>query len=161
MLRSVALREGVTAVLVAALVLVTACNGDDDDTKAHSQDVLDVEPGAEQPVCLQVTDDLPAEVTKLPVIDCAEPHTHEVYATVVSSESVYPGVDALGSFAQVKCLSAFEDFVGISAFDSDLSYSWLVPTLKSWNDDDDRDVLCVLARRDGSPLVGSMQGQKV
>lgn len=149
--------------LVAALVLVaTACdNGDDDAGKAHSEDVLDVDPGAEQAVCLQVTDDLPAEVTKLPVIDCAEPHTHEVYATVVSSESVYPGVDALGSFAQVKCLSAFEDFVGISAFDSDLSYSWLVPTLKSWNDDDDRDVLCVLARRDGSPLVGSMRDQKV
>jgi hypothetical protein len=159
----VALREGVTAVLVAALaVLAVACDdGDDDANGARSQNVLDVQPGAEQPVCLEVTEDLPPEVTKLPVIDCAQPHSHEVYATVVSTESVYPGVDALGSFAQVKCLSTFEDFVGISAFDSQLSYTWLVPTLKSWNDHDDRNVLCVLNRRDGTPLVGTMRGAKV
>jgi Septum formation len=148
--------------LVALAVVATGCHrGDDDATQAESQNVLDVKPAPEQPVCMEVTEKLPPEVTKLPVIDCGQPHTHEVFATVRSTESVYPGVDALGSFAQVKCLSAFQDFVGISAFDSALSYTWLVPTLKSWNDHKDRDVLCVLARRDGAPLVGSMRGAKV
>ena len=145
---------------VALAIVAGACHSGGDDTKAQSQGVLDVKPD-EKPVCMQVTEDLPPEVTKLPVIDCTQPHTHEIYATVVSTESVYPGVDALGSFAQVKCLSAFQAFVGISAFDSQLSYTWLVPTLKSWNDHKDRSVLCVLARRDGAPLVGSMRGQKV
>ena len=147
--------------LVVALVavgLVAAACSDDDDTKPHSQKVLDIELNTGAPVCMQVTEDLPPEVKTLPIIDCAQPHSHEIYATVTSTESVYPGVDALGSFALVKCLSAFEDFVGISAFDSDLSYTWLVPSLNSWNDEKDREVLCVLARRDGSPLVGTMKG---
>jgi Septum formation len=141
--------------------LVAACNGDDDPTQANNQNVFDVATSAENPVCMEVTEALPPEVKELPIIDCAQPHTHEIFATLLSTESVYPGVEALGSFAQVKCLSAFEDFVGISAFDSSLSYTWLVPSLQSWNDKDDREVLCVLARRDGSPLVGTMRGTGV
>jgi Septum formation len=146
--------------IVAVGVLGTACSGDDDVTKPHNQKVLDIDVNTGQPVCMEVTEDLPAEVSKLPIIDCAQPHSHEIYATVTSKESVYPGVDALGSFAQVQCLSTFEDFVGISAFDSDLSYTWLVPSLKSWNDDKDREVLCVLTRRDGAKMTGSMKGTK-
>ena len=42
-----------------------------------------------------------------------------------------------------------------------LSYTWLVPTLGSWNDEDDREILCVLMNRDGSPLVGSMRDSQV
>jgi hypothetical protein len=146
--------------LVAVGLVVTSCTGDDDDTKPQDQKVLDIAVNTGQPVCMQVTEDLPAEVKTLPIIDCAQPHSHEIFATVTSNESVYPGVDALGSFAQVKCLSAFEDFVGISAFDSQLSYTWLVPSLDSWNDKDDREVLCVLTRRDASPMVGTMKGSE-
>ncbi len=156
------MRVGALALCVATLVAVGAgCHHDDDPTQAKGQNVFDVATGTENPVCMQVTEALPPEVKELPIIDCAQPHSHEIFATLVSAESVYPGVDALGSFAQVKCLSAFEDFVGISAFDSTLTYTWLVPSLKSWNDKKDRQVLCVLARRDGSPLVGSMRGTAV
>jgi hypothetical protein len=161
MLRSVTWREGVTAALVALALLASACDdGNADPTEPHSEKVNKVDPNAESPVCMQVKPDLPAEVSKLPIIDCAQSHTHEIFATEKSKEQVYPGVDALGSFAQVQCLAKFQDFVGISAFDSQLSFTWLVPTLKSWNDHHDRTVLCVLTRRDGSPLVGSMRGQK-
>jgi hypothetical protein len=107
--------------------------------------------------CLSVDEDLPAEVEELPVVDCAEPHTHEIFATVIYEErDVYPGVEELGNFAQVECLERFESFVGISTFDSELSYTWLVPSLAGWNDEDDREVLCVLADRSGAPLTGSM-----
>ena len=112
-------------------------------------------------MCLQVDENQEAEVKKLPVIDCAEPHSHEVFATVESDEEVFPGIDALESFAEGKCLVAFEDFVGTSAFDSALSYTWLVPTLDSWTEQDDREVLCVLMNRDRSPLVGSMEDAQV
>ncbi|MET0577193.1 MAG: hypothetical protein ABW122_00935, partial [Ilumatobacteraceae bacterium] len=104
----------------------------------------------------------PPEVEKLPVIACEESHTHEIYATVEYDEkSVYPGVEELGAFAEVACLEEFEPFVGTSPVDSTLSYSWLVPTLGSWNDEDDREVLCVLQNRDGAPLVGSVQSSGV
>jgi len=52
----------------------------------------------------------------------------------------------------------FEEFVGISAFDSDLFYSWIVPTLTSWDRKGDREIICVVGARDGEPLVGSLRG---
>jgi hypothetical protein len=92
--------------------------------------VLEIEASSRHPVCLQVTDEI----------------------------DVYPGEEALGSFAQVECLSAFEPFVGVSAFDSSLSYTWIVPSLDGWNKEDDRTVLCVLTNgEDDEDLVGSMR----
>jgi hypothetical protein len=173
-------REDVTAVLgrasvtgrpravflaaCAALAMsVVACDGDDDAAPGvDEQAVLEVDTTSADPVCMQVSEDLPPEVERLPIIACSEPHTHEIYATIESQDPVFPGVEALGDFAQVECLEAFEPFVGTSPFDSTLSYSWLVPTLQSWNDEEDREVLCVLMNRDqGVPLVGSMRDSQV
>jgi hypothetical protein len=154
-------RPLIAALGITLVALTVGCSDDDDPSKAQDQNVFGIATSAENPVCLQVTDALPPEVKELPIIGCDQPHTHEVYATVTSGESVYPGVDALGQFAQVKCLDAFQAFVGISAFDSALTYSWLVPSLESWNDKDDRDILCVLSRRDRSDLVGSMRDSQV
>ena len=47
--------------------------------------------------------------------------------------------------------------MGISIFDSQLEETWLVPTMKSWNEEDDTEVLCVLADFQAAPLVGSMK----
>jgi hypothetical protein len=157
-------RRVVLAGALAALAFVgSACNGDDDDeaTNVDEQAVLEIETNTAAPVCMKVSENLPPEVETLPIIDCAEGHTHEIYATIDSPEDVFPGVDALGAFAQVKCLEAFEPFVGTSPFDSVLSYTWLVPTLASWNSEDDREVLCVLMNRDQTELVGTMRGAKV
>jgi hypothetical protein len=145
------------------LLAAVGCSGDDDDdaTNVDERPVLEIETNTADPVCMQVDENLPAEVETLPVVDCADVHTHEIYATIPSPEEVFPGVDALGDFAQVKCLEAFEPFVGTSPFDSVLSYTWLVPTLQSWNDEDDREVLCVLMNRDGSTLTGSMRDAAV
>ena len=98
---------------------------------------------------MQVDEVLPAEVETLPIIDCAEPHTHEIYATIDFDGGRVPGRRGAGDFAQVECLEAFEPFVGTSPFDSVLSYTWLVPTLESWNEEDDREVLCVLVTATG------------
>jgi hypothetical protein len=137
---------------VAVLALPVAGCSDDDGSP-----VLDL--GAEAVGrCLQVDESIGAEVTELPEVPCEEPHTHEIYAVVVSSESVYPGFEALEETAQARCLAEFEDFVGISAFDSELFYSWLVPTLTSWDREDDREIVCVVGAKDGAPLVGSVRG---
>ena len=150
-------------VLIAALALAAAgCDDDEaDPNEPQDQPVLEIETSATEPVCMQVEENLPPEVEDLPIIECDVGHTHEIFATVESEEQVYPGVDALGEFAQVQCLEQFEPFVGTSAFDSTLSYTWLVPTLSGWNDEDDREILCVLMSRDGAELVGSMRGTNV
>ena len=153
----------VAPLLAALLLVVVACDDDEaDPNQPQEQRVLDVDTTSGEPVCMQVDEDFPAEVDKLPVIGCDVAHTHEIYATIVYDEkSVFPGVEELGTFAEVKCLEAFEPFVGTSAFDSSLSYTWLVPTLAGWNDEDDREVLCVASSRDGSPLVGSVRSTGV
>ena len=151
----------VLAALVTAIAAATAaCDDDDPDPdQADDQPVLEIDTDAGEPVCMRVEEDLPPEVERLPVIACDVPHTHEIYATLVyDAQDVFPGIDALNDFAQVACLEAFEPYVGASVFDSSYSYTWLVPTLGSWNDDDDREVLCVLAPRDGGEVVGSAKG---
>ena len=101
------------------------------------------------------------EVTELPVVPCEDPHTHEIYSLpVVEDEDVYPGLEALEEFGLTECLAAFEGYVGISAFDSALFYSWIVPTLTSWDQEDDRQVICVIGNANGAPLVGSVQNSQ-
>jgi hypothetical protein len=146
----------------ALLVVAGACSGDDDDDDngAEQQPVLEVDENT-GPTCLLVDEALPPEVEELPVVPCSRKHSHEIYATVIYDEKdVYPGVEEFEAFAEVECLKQFETFVGISAFDSTLSFSWLVPSLASWNDEEDRDVLCVLADGDRAQLTGTMKNSK-
>lgn len=147
-----------------ALVLtlgVAACASDaPDPTRPASAPVLDVT-ADKGPTCLSVDDALGAEVSKLPVIDCAQPHTHEVYATVRYTEKdVYPGLSALEDFARRACLEQFEPYVGVSVLDSSLTYTWMVPSLDGWTKEKDRTVLCVLAPFDGSTLTTVARGSK-
>ena len=147
--------------IVLVLVVVAACGDDEADPLEPRQvPVLEIDTAGD-PVCLKVEGVLAEEVETLPVIGCDVPHTHEIYDTIPYTETdVYPGVAELSSFAQVECLTAFETFVGISAFDSSLSYTWIVPTLNSWNDEGDRDVLCVLTNRADEELVGSKRSSR-
>jgi hypothetical protein len=145
-------RSLLAGLLVAA---IAGCSDDPDPDKPGAVDVLDVGTGQ----CLFVEADLKADVSTLPTIDCTKPHTHEIYSTVADTESdVFPGMAELEDFAERECYGDFEEYVGISPFDSTLFVTWIVPSLAGWNDEDDRDVLCVLGPRDGSQLDVSAKG---
>jgi hypothetical protein len=136
--------------LAPSLLAVSACSDDE------GAPILDVGEGAVG-VCLQFDDSVGAEVSGLPEVPCEDEHSHEIFAVVVSQASVYPGFEALETTAQAECLGEFEGYVGISAFDSDLFYSWLVPTLTSWDREDDREIICLVGAKDSKPLVGSVK----
>lgn len=126
---------------------------------------VDTQPIEER--CLLFEDDVGAQVTKFPWIACNLPHTHEVFEVTPFLESptevipdVYPGFDSLESFAQRACLEAFEPYVGISAFDSKLFYSWLIPSLASWNDFEDYEIVCVAGNADSTPLEATIQDSR-
>lgn len=131
--------------------LATSCAEDDADGL-----LIDLTDGAIG-TCLDFGDSIEAEVTELPTVPCGEPHTHEIYALAFSDEATYPGLEALEADAQAKCLAEFEDYVGVSAFDSELFFSWLVPTLNSWDREDDRQIVCVIGESNGAPLVGTVR----
>jgi hypothetical protein len=137
--------------VIAVIVAVPACSGDLGEAVI---DVGDDVVGS----CLDFGDTIGEEVTSLPVVDCTDEHTHQVFAVEIVNGDTYPGFEALEAEAQALCLTPFEEFIGVSAFDSELFYSWLVPTLNSWERDDDREVICVVGENDGAPLTGSLEG---
>ena len=139
-----------------AVGALAGCSGDD-DTATTEVPVLEADESLVG-ACLAFPADVGEEIAAFPRVDCAEPHSHEVFAVVESEQASYPGFEALEAEAQVACLEAFEPYVGISPFDSELFYEWIVPTLDSWDRADDRQIVCVAGSDNGSPLQGSVAG---
>ncbi len=141
------LRRAATAVLAAgALTLLSACGG---------TNVLSLEVG-------QCISDAAQEgqVSSVPVVDCAEPHVGEIYALPQLPEGEFPGDQAVSDQGEQLCTGQpFQDYVGVPYLQSEIYYTTLLPSAETWNDDDDREIVCILANQDGSPLSpGSLRG---
>jgi hypothetical protein len=149
---------GPAGLLVLALV-VAGCSKDKADRKdgaidkAGNVSVFDVQVGD----CLNPGEELGAEITKIKAVPCKEPHTHEVFALpdYPDKESdVYPGEDKLRSFANAQCLEAFGNYTGTDYLDSKLFFSYLQPSIRSWQEGDDRRIVCVIVST-GKEVTGS------
>lgn len=62
----------------------------------------------------------------------------------------FPGTAALTEHAIAGCLDAFEPFVGRSYEDSIFGFNTLAPTKASWEQHDDRELLCLIGDYDDS-----------
>ena len=151
--------------LGALVVVALGCSDDEDPNAPTGEAVLEVGDDLETStagVCLKIEESLGPEVSELPRIDCTLPHTHEIFAAVDDTEhDVYPGMAELEQFAERTCYGEFEPYVGISPFDSELFVTWLVPSVEGWNDEKDREVLCVLGRRDGGEMKQSARNSEL
>src|ERR1700712_2329693 len=105
------------------------------------------------------------ELADLTALPCTAPHTQEAYAELVykaragGDDSIYPGNDALTSFADGSCAQAFQGYVGVSYLDSSLFFTYLLPSARGWEQQSDRTVLCFVTTT-GQPLVVSVKGSK-
>lgn len=98
-----------------------------------------------------------AQLSKLTVVSCRQPHTQEVYALVNDNAgSNYPGTTALQSFANGACLQRFSGYVGADYRDSSLFYTYLLPSVRSWAQGD-RTVDCLITTT-GQQLTKSVKG---
>lgn len=147
--------------LVAFVIAASACSDGPDEakrddgaiTEAGVVDVFATEVGD----CLRLDESLAAaaEITELPAVPCSDEHLHEVFHLhEIEQPDVYPGPSELSSTADGSCLGAFEDYVGVPYLDSPLQFTYLYPSLDSW-DDGDRTIACVLVST--RPLTASMQ----
>lgn len=138
---------------------VAACSSTPNPNKPIAKDALKAAIGQ----CLLVPEDQKPDVSTLPVIDCAKPHTHEIFFVYPDKQDdVFPGVSALVVIAKRECYKQFEGFVGISPFDSSLQITWIVPGLDGWNSaKKDRDILCVIRRTDGGQIIGTTKGSNL
>ena len=137
------------AVEVAVIGLVTASS-----IAACSSPVLDITTGE----CFNQPSS--QEVTTIPTVSCEAAHDAEVIATVVVQQEIRPDDQSLNTFAQEQCLAQFRNYVGIDYSASSLGMTWLLPTMASWKNDNDRTVTCIALAPDGHSLKRSVKDLK-
>lgn len=162
--RSMERPSWVTAVLamlaVAALVVALAgCSvlGDDSPsatTVPNGVRLVDIEPGT----CFQ----RPAntDVRTVEQVGCRKPHDAEAYAVFAlpaPADDPFPGGAEVQSLAQQGCQDRFADYVGQAYEDSEYYFSAIAPSRKSWEDRNDRRVLCSVIAAGGGQLEGTVR----
>ncbi len=91
-----------------------------------------------------------------PVV-CTDAHDGEVFAVFshpAAKDAAYPGDESVADFAAAECLQRFPAYTGGAYDDSDLEVATVRPDHDSWTGKDDREVACVLYKKD-SALTGS------
>ncbi|WP_167736584.1 septum formation family protein [Nocardioides sp. 1609] len=147
-------------VLVCLAVLALAgCSGDDD---GDENPVLDLEVGD----CVNAPEEIKAQVSDIATVPCDEPHDQEAYAVADYEPAdqdvdgdVFPGDDALTAFADGRCAEEFKGYVGVDYLDSQLYFTYLYPSPRSWQSGD-RAVVC-LVLESGRQLDKSVKGTKL
>lgn len=89
------------------------------------------------------------------VLDCDEPHSYEVFASLLLDDPAYPA-DTLEATAADRCRVAFSAFVGLEYDASDLTLRYVAPSGATW-EQGDREVLCVVSDPAGR-TTGSLEG---
>jgi Septum formation len=98
-------------------------------------------------------------VETLPVVPCAEAHDNEIYEVFDLSGESWPGLTEVQHAAAEGCLGPFAEYVGVSLAESVLDAYPITPSEESWNEHDDRTVLCGVTGPDG-PVEGSLAGSE-
>jgi hypothetical protein len=98
-------------------------------------------------------------VDEFDTVDCTESHTAELYYKFELPDGDFPGTEEISSATQEQCTGAnFEDYVGVDYASSEIEVYPVTPTEETWNDADDREVLCFGGNLDGTPLTESIEG---
>jgi len=144
------------AVVAGVLTLLTGCAWFGDDGTDSTQ-VLELSVGD----CVVTPDEVQAELTDVTTVACDTAHQMEVYALVpdaLDGPEAYPGADALAAFADGACAERFADYVGVDYRDSDLFFTYLLPSTRGWSEGDTT-VTC-LATTTGETLTASVAGSE-
>ena len=143
------------ALLVVLPLALGACSGDDEEDGS----VFAIKPGQ----CFLAPEEVEAQISDLEKVDCGEAHDHEAYAVVryllpgeEEPSDEYPGDDTLTKFADGACAENYRGYVGVDYLDSELFFTYLLPSPRSWQEDD-RSVVCLVTAA-GRQLEGSVKG---
>ena len=108
--------------------------------------------------CVMRALDEPGDVWAVEVRECDQSHDREVYAVLEMPD--LKDSSQVGEKADRMCLLAFDDYVGISFYDSSLDAVSLAPTPESW-EVGDRGLVCLLMSGDSTPLDRSMRDAEI
>ncbi|MDQ1395041.1 MAG: hypothetical protein QOG64_300 [Acidimicrobiaceae bacterium] len=139
---------------LAVLVLGGCSRGKKDVTSGHDQSVFNLKVGD----CVLPPTAVKAEIDKVRVLTCTQPHTEEAFAVIPYDKGdVYPGDKLLRAFADGACLEKYQSYVGVAYTDSSLFYTYLLPSARGWSDGKDRNVICLVTTT-GEKLTTSVKG---
>jgi hypothetical protein len=128
---------------VTVAVVASGCGGGS---------VFSLQPGA----CFQVV--AAGEVTGIETVDCEEPHANEVFHTFELGGEEFPAAEVVDATVAQECFgTAFERYIGEPYETSEVEVLPIRPTERSWDEADDREVLCA-ARIPGERVEGSLRG---
>lgn len=108
--------------------------------------------------CVNI-DDLSGAVSEIPTVGCDESHDGQVVGKFDMEDGDWPGDDAVSAAATEQCVPLFNDFVGTTYEESSLYLNYVGPSEQTWNNADDREVLC-FAYSD-EPTTSSWEGSGV
>jgi len=147
--------------LVGVALLAASCSS---DTTTRDDDGAIVDEGDVGVFDLQVGDcvnfrDGESEVTSLAGVVCDTPHDGQVFALFDLEGDEFPGAETVVSEGQTGCVDRFEDFIGIGFQESIYFLDLLPPSEQTWNDRDDREVVCFAVPEAGEPpLIEDLRG---
>jgi len=101
-----------------------------------------------------LNEELIDEQSSVPTVPCDQAHDSEVYTAFILDDGQYPGLDDVDVWAGEGCLARFEPAFREAYAISPYFISYLYPTEDSWNNEDDREVLCLASGTE--PLTGSI-----
>ena len=152
----------IAAVALTSAAALGACSGGGIDrdskgriTEAGELSVYDLHAGD----CLNPPDRVKDELLKVGVVPCSALHTQEVVALREIDASDYPGDDAVRQEAEKLCVQPFAEYIGVDYVDSSLFLTYLLPSLRSW-EDGDKDVTCIAQVIDAKGIEGTLQGSQ-
>lgn len=157
-------RRGLGAALALATVLTStsACSlFGGSSASGKNVSTFKLKPGE----CAVPPAQVKAELSTLRVVGCTQPHTEEAYAVVkytgagAATGSNYPGDAPLTKFANGICAARYQGYVGVAYPDSSLFFTYLLPSPRSWQDDD-RSVVCFVTTT-GQQLKKSVKDSRL
>jgi hypothetical protein len=99
------------------------------------------------------------EISEIPAVPCSQEHDNEIYAAFdVAGE--WPGDERIEELAYEGCLSRFAGAIGKAYEDSEIEFTTMYPSEGSWNNVDDREVLCVGYHMELEKLTGTIRGSR-
>ena len=100
------------------------------------------------------------EFSDVDKVSCDEPHELEVFALVeypAGNDAPFPGTARIEEVAFALCFASFEDYVDRPYADSVLDILTFNPTRDSWDDIDDREIVCLLYDLESQYMDESMK----
>lgn len=168
---------------LAVTALLGACGSDGDDEAATTTTAAPADEGEDEPAdepadeedsggsgasgevptadigdC--ITDSVSGQsISSFEVVDCDEPHTAELIHKFDLPDGEFPDQAEAEAAVEEECLGdVFEDYVGTPYEESEIFLFPVTPTQETWEQADDREVLCFAGLAGGAELSESIEG---